>query len=183
MLCPKHQCMADAFSHSAGYYPGPPASQIMTHRQERLLVENNPRDSFKQLSEFPSSWGVCGRGRREWGWEEPRVLGCFTQNPLLCAYAPTRRQSVEALGAKGRIWGKSHFLTLWWGTDESKWTGRVTSAFPSHAPTPVLYEESLKQIAELSSISLAITVYTQRFTETSTGPRWNWSKTKDGTSS
>lgn len=40
--------------------------------------------------------------------------------------------------------------------------GRVTSAFPSHAPTPVLYEESLKQIAELSSISLAITGYTHK---------------------
>lgn len=59
----------------------------------------------------------------------------------------------------------------------------MTSAFSSHTPTPVLYEESLKQIAELSSISLAKTVYTQRFAETATGPSWNWSKINDGTSS
>lgn len=55
--------MAEAFSHSAGYYPGPLASQIMTPGQEQLLVEKNPHDSFKQvfvLSSHPVEVCVAG---------------------------------------------------------------------------------------------------------------------------
>lgn len=109
--------------------------------KQNSFVWKCPHDNCKQvlaLSFHPGS-GVFSGG---WGRETsgPRRFGCSTQCPLLGAYTPTLSQAKGKRGAKGKIRGKSHFLTPWSGTEEAKWTGKVTGAFPFHTPSPVLYK-------------------------------------------
>lgn len=67
--------------------------------------------------------------------KDPKNLAVPPRVPCLCGYTPTAKSRVD--GVQRVKFKESHPVV---GGRGSKWTGKATSAFPSHTPTPVLYE-------------------------------------------